>query len=53
MSGFRKVWFKGPRSVVVGKDQAGKDVVRKGKNGGAVIAQVVELHHVPKKPRTS
>lgn len=48
MSGFRRVWVKGPRSTVESIDNKGKVVQRVGKRGGPVIEQVVELHLVPK-----
>jgi hypothetical protein len=48
VSGFRKVWIKGERREVTGFDTNGRPITRRGKNGGPVIEQRVELHHVPK-----
>lgn len=47
MSGLRRVWVRGPREFVVGSDK-GRQVVLKGKNGGPVIKQRVELVLTPK-----
>lgn len=48
MTGMKVTWIKGPRTLVTGKDQKGKDVVRTGKNGGPCIQQVVTQVFSPK-----
>lgn len=50
MSGLRREWHRGPREEVTAKDK-GRDVVIRGKNGGPVIRQHVELRLVPKAPK--
>lgn len=44
----RKVWTKGPRTVVTARDKSGREIVRTGKRGGPVVRQDVELRLVPK-----
>lgn len=50
--GYRRVWVKGPRQTIESTDTKGNTVVRRGKNGGPVIDQRVELHLVPKEARS-
>lgn len=45
---FRRTWVKGERKTVGSVDSKGRHVPRLGKNGGPVIAQLVELHLIPK-----
>lgn len=47
-TGMRVVWEKGERTLVSGKDQKGKTIVRTGKNGGPVVSQLVTKRLVPK-----
>ena len=49
MAGGMKVsWIKGPRTTASGKDQGGKMIERKGKNGGVCVVQKVVRVHSPR-----
>lgn len=44
----RRIWFRGPRTLVMQRDSKGNETPLLGKRGGPVIKQDVTLVLVPK-----